>query len=133
MAVCGGLCAAAFCYVVWFWSRFRQYRWQTTTLLACMWLPFVWIISYGELENIIPAIVMIAGGLPAFAPAALLCKLFGQNLQEMMWLSTLLTGTEMTVGTWTIRLGPRCTIAYLVLVVIMSTIGSFGLNALMRA
>lgn len=133
MVVSGGLCAFAFCHVVWFWSRFRQNRWQTTALLACMCLPFVWIIAYDEFENIFPAILWIAAGMPAFFPAVLIGSLFGQNSHDVMWLAVLLTGAEMTVGIWIIRLGPRHTIAYLVFVLLMSTFGSFGLNALMRA
>jgi hypothetical protein len=50
-----------------------------------------------------------------------------------MWLAVLLTGAEMTIGAWIIRLGPRRTIAYIVFVLLMSTFGSFVLHALMRA
>jgi hypothetical protein len=133
MVVSGGLCAFAFCYVVWFWSRYRQHRWQTTALMACIWFPFVWIIAWDDFENIFPAILWIAGGMPAFVPAILIGKLFGQNPHDVMWLGVLLTGAEMTVGTWIIRLGPRRTMAYLVFVLLMSTFGSFGLNSLIRA
>ena len=128
----GGLCAFAFCYVVWFWSRFRQNRFQTTALLACMWLPFVWIIAWDELDNL-SEILWIAAGIPALFPALFIGSLFGQNPHEAMWLAVLLTGAEMAVGTWIIRLGLRRTIAYVVFVFLMSTFGSFVLHALMRA
>jgi hypothetical protein len=133
MFVSGGLCALAFCHVVWFWSRFRRKRWPTAALFSCMWLPFVWIIVHEEFEDIFPAVLSMAAGMPGFFPAAMIGRLFGQNLHDVAWLAILLTGVEMTVGTWIIRLGPRCTIAYLVLVLLTSTIGSFGLNALVRA
>ena len=57
----------------------------------------------------------------------------GQHGEELFWLSTLLTSAEIVIGVWMIRLGPRRTIAYLVLVLLISTFGSFVLNALLRA
>jgi hypothetical protein len=133
MVVSGILCGSAFCYVVRFWILYRHYRLPTAALLACMCLPFVWIIAYDEFDNIFPAILSIVSGLPAFFPAGLIGYLAGQNSRDVMWLAVLLTGTEMVVGTWIIRLGPRRTIAYLMFVLLMSTFGSFGLNALVRA
>jgi hypothetical protein len=133
MVVSGSLCAIAFCYVVRFWILYRHYRWQTAALLACMCLPFVWIIAYDELDNLLPAILWMASGLPAFFPACLIGSLIGQNSHDVMWLSVLLTGAEIVIGIWIIRLGPRRTIAYLVFVLLMSTFGSIGLNALVRA
>jgi hypothetical protein len=128
----GGLCAFAFCYVVWFWIRFRQQRLQTTALLACMWLPFVWIVAWDELDYSFE-ILWLAAGIPAYFPALMIGSLFGQNPHDAMWLAVLLTGAEMTIGAWIIRLGPRRTIAYIVFVLLMSTFGSFVLHALMRA
>lgn len=133
MVVSGGLCAIAFCHVVRFWILHRHYRRQTTALAACMCLPYVWIFSYDEIDNILPAILWIASGLPAFFPACLIGVLIGQNPNDVMWLSVLLTGAEIVIGVWLIRLGPRRTIAYLLFVMLMSTFGSFGLNALVRA
>ncbi len=133
MVASGGLCAFAFCHIVWFWCRFPQNRRQTAALLACMCLPFLWIIAYDEFEHMFPEILWIAAGMPAIFPAALIGSLFGQNTHDVMWLAVLLTGAEMTVGIWIIRLGPQSTVAYLVFVLLMSTFGSFGLNALVRA
>jgi hypothetical protein len=133
MLVSGGWCALAFCYVVWFWIRSRRHRWQTSALLACMWLPFVWIITYDELKNIFPAILWLVPGMPAFFPSALVGSWLAQSGPDVLWPAVLVTGVEMAVGIWIIRLGPRHTIAYLVFVLLMSMIGSFGLNALVRA
>ncbi|MEZ6073113.1 MAG: hypothetical protein R3C10_23310 [Pirellulales bacterium] len=126
MVVSSVLCALAFCHVVWFWIRSHSHRWQTTALLACLGFPFVWVLFHDELDNLFPAILWLAAGLPAFLPAALIGSLFGQNMNDVIWLAVLLTGAELAVGTWLIRLGPRRTIAYLVLVLLLSTFGSFG-------
>jgi hypothetical protein len=128
----GVLCAFAFCYLVWFWFRFGQNRWQTTALLACMWLPFIWVVAWDELDYS-SEILWLFAGMPAMFPAVMIGSLFGQNPNDALWLAVLLTGAEMTVGAWIIRLGPRRTIAYLVFVLLMSTFGSLGLHALMRA
>lgn len=133
MWVSGGLCAIACCYVVRFWILNPHDRWQTAALLACMSFPFVWIIGYSELDDLLPEILWIASALPAFFPACLIAYLAGQNPNDMMWLAVLLTGVEIYIGVWMIRLGPRRALAYLVLVLLMSTFGSFGLNALVRA
>ena len=133
MAVSGVLCAIAFCHVVRFWILYQHYRWQTAALLACMCLPYFWIIAFEELDEVFPAILWIVSGMPAFFPTCLIGYLVGQNSHDVMWLAVLLTGVEMVVGTWIIPLGPRRTIAYLVLVLLMSMFGSFALNALVRA
>jgi hypothetical protein len=133
IVVSGGLGLLAVCEVVWFWSRFRQHRWQTTALLACMWLPFVWILADDQLKNISLELLAMAAGMPAFLPAVFIGGLFKQGSHDVLWLTILLTAAEMAVGTGIIRLGPRRTVAYLVFVLLMSTFGSFGLNALMRA
>ncbi|WP_425397907.1 hypothetical protein [Aeoliella sp.] len=133
MVVSGLLCAMVFGYAIWFSIRSSRHRWPTAALLACMIGPYVWIVFHDELESLFPAILWMAAGLPAFLPAALLSSLWGHNLHEVTWLSVLLTAVELAIGIWLIRLGPRRTIAYLVLVLLMSTIGSFGLNALVRA
>lgn len=98
-----------------------------------MCLPFVWLIAHNELDSFLKAILWVASTLPAFFPACLIGYLVGQNSHDVMWLSVLLTGVQIVIGTWIIRLGPKRTIAYLVLVLLMSTFGSFGLNALVRA
>jgi hypothetical protein len=61
-------------------------------------------------------------GLPAFLPAALLGRLFNQNMHHAFWLALLLTALEMVIGIWMIRLGPKRTIAYLPLVLPVSAL-----------
>lgn len=133
MVVSSVLCTLVFCYAIWSCIRSRQHRWPTMALLACMVLPYVWLPFYDEIDNMLPAILWLAAGLPAFLPAALIASLFGPITNDVNCLAILLTAAEMAIGLWLIRLGPRRTIAYLVLVLLMSTIGSFGLNALVRA
>jgi hypothetical protein len=132
MVTSGVLCAIAFCYLVRFCIQNKQYCVPIVTLFACMCLPFVWIIVDDERHNFFPAILGIVSGLPAMLPASLIGVLLGQHPQDVTWLSVLLTGAELVVGAWMIRLGPRRAIAYLLFALWMSTLGSFGLNMLVR-
>lgn len=132
VVVSGILCAIAFGLVIRFWILHRHYRWQSGALVACMCLPFTWLLADSELDDLLPTILWMAAGLPAFFPACFIGYLVGQNSHDVMWLSILLTGAEAVIGIWVIRLGPRRTIAYLTFVLLMSTFGSFGLNALVR-
>lgn len=131
--VSGGLCVITLCYVVRHWILHPRHRLPITALLACMFLPFVWIVGYRELSNILPTILWAAPGLPSVLPMMIIGRWVGQHGEELFWLSTLLTSAEIVIGVWMIRLGPRRTIAYLVLVLLISTFGSFVLNALLRA
>lgn len=132
-AVSSGLCGLGFCYTVWCGVRDRQYRLPTAALLACMILPYVWILTYDERSALFPDILWLAAGLAAFLPSVMIGMLVGEHPTEMSWLSMLLTGVEMVAGACLIRLGPKRTIAYLLFVLLTSTTGSFGLHAGVRA
>ncbi|MFK8114144.1 MAG: hypothetical protein AB8B91_18225 [Rubripirellula sp.] len=131
MPVSGLLCGLACCRFAWFCICFPQHRWKAAALLACMCLPFLWIVTWGD--TFFPEILWLASGMPGLLPACLIGVLTGHNPQDMLWLAVLLTGVEMTVGTWIIRLGPKRTIAYLISVLTISAYGSLGFHALIRA
>lgn len=127
------LCGAAFLNYAWLVVIRPQLRWQATALLSCMCLPFVWIIEYGEIFNIWKGLLGIAAGLPMLLPSAWLASWFGTNFHSAPWTSILLTGLELLVGTWVIRLGTKPAIAFLVFALLVSVFSSFGLHALVLA
>lgn len=129
----GLLAVLAYGYAAWVGGRSRACRWPIVALVACLQLPFAWVCFYDELEQILPAILWIAAGAPMLFPAAVLGGLFGQGMNDAPWLAVLLTAVELSLGVWLIQRGPRRGIAYLVLVLLASTFGSFVLNALVRA
>ena len=98
-----------------------------------MCLPFVWFIGYGEIAHIWKGLFAIAAGLPMLLPAAWLASWFGTNFHSEPWISILLTGIELFVGTWVIRLGTKLAIAYLIFALLLSVFSSFGLHALVLA
>ena len=105
----------------------------SAALLACMILPYAWVVSYKELDRILPAFAVMISGMPAFVPAALIGQLFGQNMRDTTWLTFLLTAMELTIGVLMIRLGPKRTIAYLLLVMQISVLGSLAFHMLCLA
>ena len=133
LLVSGIVTAGAFVYLIAFCVSNPQHRLEASALVASMSLPYVWIVGYDELGRILPDLLVMFAGLPAFLPAALLERLFNQNMHDAFWLALLLTALEMVIGIWMIRLGPKRTIAYLLLVLHVSALGSLGFHALVLA
>jgi hypothetical protein len=131
----------AFCILLWvvaFVASSRMvvkeltWRWQLVALLGCMYLPYAWTLFPGSFKGLNWTMVFGAIGLPTFLPTFLLCGFFNTRSEEMVWLWILLTAVEIAIGLWLVRTGPRRTIAYFVLVMLMSIYGSMFLNALVR-
>lgn len=116
----------AFAYFIVFCVRNPQHRMAGSALSACMILPYAWVVGYDELDRILPMLAVTLAGMPGFLPAAMISQLFGQYFQELQWLAFLLTAMELVIGIWMIRLGPKRTIAYLLLVMLISAVGSLG-------
>ena len=124
--IAGIVCASAYLYFFVFCVRNPGHRKSCAALLACMVLPYIWVIGYDELDRILTVFVVAISGLPSLVPAALLNRMFGQTMHDTPWLIYLLTAIELAIGIWMICLGPKRTIAYLLLVMHMSALGSLG-------
>ncbi|WP_147868628.1 hypothetical protein [Stieleria maiorica] len=119
-------------FAVWGWTRDRLPRLPAVALLACMHFPFAWVIR-GGLPGIGDGLATLVAGLPGFFVTLFAGRfLIGQHIQELAWLSILISASELAVGLWIIRLGPKRGIAYCVLVLLISVYGSFTLNMLVR-
>jgi hypothetical protein len=125
-----------FCYAVAlvcllrFWLTQSRFRWRAVSMMACMYLPFAWLVSFtGSLNSGIQMLSMSAG-LPAFLPTALTGELQSERMAGVAWM---FTGLEIILGLWIIRQGARWSIAYSILALLISVFGSFILNALLRA
>ncbi|TWT50905.1 hypothetical protein Pla22_36480 [Rubripirellula amarantea] len=122
----GLTCAAAYVYLIAFCLRNRQHRTAGFALIACMIFPYGWVVSYEELDRILPTLAILLAGMPTFVPAALIGQLFGQHFQDSQWVAYLLTAAEIFVGIWMMRLGPKRTIAYLLFVMQISALSSLA-------
>lgn len=129
----GILGAVTLCYAIRFAYQHPTYRWATVTLLSCLWLPFAWTILPRGTEGILLMNPAIGSGMPGIFPSLLVAFGLNQGPDNSLWLAALITCIEVLIGIWIIPLGPRRMIAYLVLVLLLSTVGSFALNSLVRA
>lgn len=108
------------------------WKWQFSALLASMYLPFVWLFASSVHKNLGWEFVVGALGLPAFIPAMYFGSLLDTRTVDQLWLWWLLTSIEMAIGFCLIQIGRKWTIAYFVLVMLMSLYGSLFLNMGMR-
>ena len=131
----------AFCCLLWvvafvgaslMVAKELSWKWQLGALLACMYLPFAWVLVWKTFRNASWTALIGVIGLPALLPGATVAGLFGKHPDQFIWLYILLTAVEIAIGFWLIRTGPRRTTAYLVLVMLLSIYGSMFLNIVAR-
>lgn len=99
-------------------------RLAAITLLACMFLPFSWLLGYEDFDRMLTALPTFLPSMPTLLPAGLLANVFRQPLQDSFWIAHLLTAIELLVGIWIMASGPKRAIAYLLLVMNVSLFGS---------
>ncbi len=126
---CFALAVAA---ALWSARLHREWRLPVAALLASLFMPFVWVLGYGELNNLL-SLLQTAAGLPNIFPTALIVNLLGWNLHEGGWISIVITAIQTMVGLWLIQVGTRRAIAYILFVLLSSLMSSLILNALVRA
>jgi hypothetical protein len=113
------------------WKR-PHHRWPFAGLLACMYLPFVWLLG-GELRNLGLGLLWHLAGLPMLLPGALITNWSGGNMHEGSWVPFVLSAAELEVGMGLMASGPKKLLAYLIAVMLISLFSSFGLHALVLA
>ncbi len=118
------VCAGVFAYLVRSCWSIPAKRVAAATLVACMILPFAWVVFYEELDRILPWLIENFAGLPTFYAAAWSAALLGLDIRNSPWIAPLMTAAELAIAIWLIRLGPKRTIAYLTFVMILSAMGS---------
>ncbi|WP_419190007.1 hypothetical protein [Stieleria marina] len=126
LVLSGIACAGAYAYLIWLCVKTPHHRLAASALIGVMILPYAWVVGYDELDRLLPTLAIMIAGMPAFLPAAFLSQMIGQHFQESQWLAFLLTTAELLIGIWMIRLGAKRTIAYLMLVLLISAVGSLG-------
>ena len=123
--IAGGIvCAIAAANLIRVAIRDVSLRLPAITLLACMILPYAWVVHYAERDRILSHFLTMIATWPTFFPAAYLSGMIAQPFRDSPWLAMLLTAIEIAAGTWIICLGPKRTISYLLLALLMSAMGS---------
>lgn len=120
----GIICGLAFANFIRVGVKEPNTRLPATALLACMILPYAWVVRYEELDRIQSHFLWMIATWPTFFPVVYLGGIFGQPFRDSPWLAMLLTAIEVAVGTWFICLGPKRTIAYSQVVLLISAMGS---------
>ena len=118
------LCGLAFVLYGWNLYRYPGLRLALISLLACMIMPYLWLIGYDELDRLLPDVIWMTCAFPGFYPGMMIGSLLGQHHDNAWWITVLTTATELVVGIGLIHLGPKPAIAWLVLVMVMSIFGS---------
>lgn len=111
-------------YFIRFWRRYPHHRLAASSLVACMILPYVWVVGYKELGQILPSVIALIVVLPTFSLSIWINSFAGIPYRESPGVAFLVTALELAAGLWLIRLGPKRTIAYLILVLLVSAMGS---------
>jgi hypothetical protein len=130
----GLVAAAAVGTLGWSLLRDTAVRWRTAALLACLFCPFVWMIAYnvpfGRTSGLVIAIPIAPGLLPAELIRQFVSGL-GRDAMEPI-AAVIVVGT-LLLGAWLAGRGGKLLLAYLLLVLLVSSLSSLGMHALYRA
>lgn len=107
-------------------------RLPSAALLACMYLPYTWLLTWKSLSVGLVQMIGMFAGLPNFFPTLMTGGLLGQHSETLFWLSMVLTSGQLVFGAWLISAGPRRAMALMIYSLVLSIYGSFILNALVR-
>lgn len=110
-------------------------RARAGALVAGMFCPMVWMVLYNAPFTRTSGLVAAIPIAPAILPAALIRALLdsrGGSDQMGMVAGVIVIG-EMLLGAWLAWRGGKLFVAYLVLVLLVSSVSSFGMHAMYRA
>ena len=118
------------------WALFQEARVRSraAALVAGLFCPTVWMIAYnvpiGRTSGLVAAIPFA----PAILPAALIRAVtYRGGPDEMGMVAGVIVIGELLLGAWLAWRGGKLFVAYLILVLVVSSVSSFGMHALYRA
>lgn len=128
----GGVCLAVACLAGGgLFLRHRDRRLAITTLLACNYLPLLWMA--GDLPPVKSWELLALSGFPALLPAMMINEwLIGGSPDGGLSIALICTAVLLIVGWALIRCCVKASIAYMLFVLVVSGTGSLMANALMR-
>jgi hypothetical protein len=118
---------------MWVVTHRLSWKWQGASLFACMYFPWAWTLVHRSfLKDGDASTLYLAVGFPGFLPVLFAGGYFGHRVDESPWILVALTVILFAIGFWMIRLGPKRTIAWMILVFCSSFLGSCFLNVAIR-
>ncbi|MCA9190331.1 MAG: hypothetical protein KDB03_01160 [Planctomycetales bacterium] len=115
------------------WWVAPQLRVPIAALLGILYLPFAWILGYGELSNMMPEVLLLSLYLPGLFPAAVANYIVPNDIYPRHLLAAFLVCAEILFGLWLIHGGSRRTLAYFAFLSIACWLSALVLYALVRA
>jgi hypothetical protein len=118
------------------WSLLLEARARSrmAALVAALFCPAVWIVAYNEPFGGTSGLVAAIPFVPAVLPAELI-RVFTSagGPDEMAQIAGLIVIAELLLGAWLARRGGKLFACYLGLILLVSSVSSFGMHALYRA
>lgn len=131
-AIIGGVClAAAWLAGIWLLIQRPTRRLAVVTLFACSYLPLLWLI--GNPPPIRWWELFALTGFPALLPAMMINSWIAGNSPDAgLSIALLCTAVLLAGGLGLVRYTVKAAIAYMLVVVALSSTGSLMMNAMMR-
>lgn len=125
-------CSFLFCVLL--AVRVPRMRWGIASLIATLYCPFLWIVGYAASHDGFESLPLMFAGLPGHLPLLFLARfLFEEHPGELFWLATSISAAEICLGLSLLYLGIRRSLAFQCVLLTSSILGSFILDALLRA
>jgi len=127
--------AVAAIVVGWSFLRDAGVRSRTGSLVATLFFPFVWVIAYNVPFGSTSGLAAVIPIGPAILPAELVRAVLDRSLSpdDMLPIAAMIVIGELALGAWLAHRGGKLLIAYLLLVLLFSSLSSLGMHALYRA
>jgi hypothetical protein len=130
----GLVTAVALGVLCWAVSQDARVRSRAAALVAGLFCPLVWMVAYNVPFGRASGLVTAMPFAPAILPASLIRVVTtGGGPDEMGVVAGGIVIAELLLGSWLAYRGGKLFVAYLLLVMVVSTVSSFGTHALYRA
>lgn len=130
----GLVTAVALGVLCWAVCQDARVRSRTAALVAGLFCPLVWMVAYNVPFGQTSGLVTAMPFAPAILPASLIRVVTsGGGPDEMGVVAGVIVIAELLLGSWLAYRGGKLFVAYLLLVIGVSSVSSFGMHALYRA
>jgi hypothetical protein len=130
----GLVTAVALGVLCWSACQDARVRSRTAALVAGLFGPLVWMVAYNVPFGRTSGLVTAMPFAPAILPSALIRVVTsGVGPDEMGLVAGVIVIAELLLGTWLAYRGGKLFVAYLLLLMLISSVSSFGMHALYRA
>ncbi len=128
LVLCGGLFGLSIAYAAWLAIPSKSARLPLITWAACTCLPFIWLVTWRQSSLRWWTFALCPNGLSSVIAG----YLWGVHPTDLAWVSLLAASLELWIAIGMMRSGPKWTLAYFVILLVYMSVGSLGLNAVVR-